>query len=232
MAGRKYTYDYPRPALTSDCVLFGFDEGELKLLLLQRSIDPWKGYWALPGGFVLMEETTEEAARRILKEKANVGKIFLEQLYTFSDVDRDTRGRVVSVAHYALVKLADYQVKAGRDTKDAEWFPVSQVPKLAFDHNAIVKTAIGRLRGKVRYQPIGFELLPAKFTLTQLQHLYEAILGEELDKRNFRKKILGMGLLIALDEKEKNVAHKAAQFFSFDKKKYRELSAKGFNFEL
>lgn len=232
MGGRKYTYDYPRPALTSDCVLFGFDEGELKLLLLQRSIDPWKGYWALPGGFVLMEETTEEAARRILKEKANVGKIFMEQLYTFSDVDRDTRGRVVSVAHYALVKLADYQVKAGRDTKDAEWFPISGIPKLAFDHNTIVKTAIERLRGKVRYQPIGFELLPAKFTLTQLQHLYEAILGEELDKRNFRKKILGMGLLIALDEKEKNVAHKAAQFFSFDKKKYRELSAKGFNFEL
>lgn len=232
MPAKKFSYDYPHPALTSDCVLFGFDEGELKLLLLQRSNEPCKGSWALPGGFVHINETTEEAARRILKEKASVGKIYLEQLFTFSDVNRDPRERVVSVAYYALVKLADYQVKAGRDTKNAEWFPVSSIPSLAFDHNKIIKTAIERLRGKVRYQPIGFELLPAKFTLTRLQHLYESILGVELDKRNFRKKILGMGLLKALEEKEKNVAHKAARFYSFDQKKYKDLTAKGFNFEL
>jgi 8-oxo-dGTP diphosphatase len=232
MSTRKYTYDYPHPALTSDCVVFGFDEGELKLLLLQRANAPAKGSWALPGGCVHIKETTEAAARRVLEEKVGVGKIYLEQLYTFSEIDRDPRERVISVAYYALVKLADYKVKAGRDTENAEWFAVSQVPKLAFDHNHIVKVAIARLRGKVRYQPVGFELLPAKFTLTQLQHLYEAILGVELDKRNFRKKILGMGLLTGLDEKEKNVAHKAARFYSFDKKTYKELSAKGFNFEL
>ncbi len=232
MPAKKHTYDYPRPALTSDCVLFGFDEGELKLLLLQRAGEPFKNKWALPGGFVKENESAEDAARRILIEKANVSKIYLEQLYTFSDLERDPRGWIISVAYYALVKLADYKVKAGRDTEDAKWVAVSQISKLAFDHNEIVKTAITRLRGKVRYQPIGFELLPSKFTLTQLQHLYEAILGEVLDKRNFRKKILGMGLLTALDEKEKNVAHKAARFYSFDKKKYKEFTTEGFNFEL
>lgn len=232
MSTKSFTYNYPRPALTSDCVLFGFDEGELKLLLLRRANEPFKSKWALPGGFVNEEESAEEAARRVLAEKASVRKVYLEQLYTFSAVDRDPRGRVVSVAYYALVKLADYKVKAGRDTEHAEWFAVSELPKLAFDHNDIVKTAIARLRGKVRYQPVGFELLPGKFTLTQLQHLYEAVLGETLDKRNFRKKILGMGLLTGLDEKEKNVARKAARFYSFDKKKYNELTAKGFHFEL
>lgn len=232
MSTRSHTYEYPRPALTSDCVLFGFDEGELKLLLLKRGGEPFKGKWALPGGFVYETESTEAAARRVLNEKANVSKVYLEQLYTFSDAGRDPRGWIVSVAFYALVKLSDYKVKAGRDTEDAEWFAVSELPRLAFDHAAIVKTAIARLRGKVRYQPIGFELLPAKFTLTQLQNLYEAILGEALDKRNFRKKILGMNLLEALDEKQQNVAHKAARFYSFDKKQYKELTAKGFNFEL
>jgi 8-oxo-dGTP diphosphatase len=232
MSTQKYTYDYARPALTSDCVLFGFDEGELKLLLLQRAGEPFKNQWALPGGFVKENESAEDAARRILIEKANVSKIYLEQLFTFSELERDPRGWVISVGYYALVKLADYKVKAGRDTEDAKWVAVSQIPKLAFDHNEIVKTAITRLRGKVRYQPIGFELLPSKFTLTQLQHLYDAILGEEHDKRNFRKKILGMGLLTALDEKEKNVAHKAARFYSFDKKKYKEFTTEGFNFEL
>jgi 8-oxo-dGTP diphosphatase len=232
MSAKSYSYKHPRPAFASDCVLFGFDESELKLLLLKRGAEPFKGKWALPGGFVQMEETAEETARRILKEKTDVGKIYLEQLYTFTTIDRDPRGRVISVAYYALVKLSDYAIKAGRDTENTEWFPVADLPKLAFDHDEIVKTAVVRLRGKVRYQPIGFELLPVKFTLTQLQHLYEAILGEELDKRNFRKKILGMGLLTALNEKEKNVAHKAARFYSFDKKKYKELTAKGFNFEL
>ncbi len=232
MGAKEYTYKYPRPALTSDCVLFGFDEGELKLLLIQRAEEPFKNKWALAGGFVNQDESTEDAARRTLSEKANVGKVYLEQLYTFSNLDRDPRGWVVSVAYYALVKLADYKIKAGRDTEDAKWVAVSAIPKLAFDHNEIVKTAITRLRGKVRYQPVGFELLPAKFTLTQLQHLYEAILGETLDKRNFRKKISSMGLLTALDEKETNVAHKAARFYSFDKKKYKTFTTEGFNFEL
>ena len=228
----KYQYDYQRPALATDCVIFGFDGGELKLLLIEREKEPFKNKWALPGGFVFMEETTEECAKRILFEKTGIKNMFIEQLYTFSDVDRDPRERIVSVTYYALVNKHQYELIAGRDTVKAAWFELSKLPKLAFDHSKILKTAIQRLKGKVSYQPIGFELLDEKFTLTQLQVVYESILEAPIDKRNFRKKILGMGLLKALDEKEKNVAHKAARFYSFDKKAYKELTQKGFHFEL
>src|SRR5436309_9622995 len=176
-----HTYKYPRPALTVDCVVFGFDEGELKILLIERGLEPFKGRWALPGGFVRVDETLEEAARRELAEEAGLRNVFLEQLYTFGSLHRDPRERVVSVAYYALVKLSDHRAKAATDAADAEWFAISKVPKLAFDHANILKTAIERLKNKVRYQPIGFELLPAKFTLSQLQHLYEAVLATELD---------------------------------------------------
>lgn len=228
----KYQYEYQRPALATDCVIFGFDGGELKLLLLEREKEPFKNKWALPGGFVFMEETTETCAKRILLEKAGIKNMFIEQLYTFSDIDRDPRERIVSVAYYALVDKHIVELIAGRDTLKAEWFELSKLPKLAFDHGKIVKTAIQRLKGKVSYQPIGFELLNEKFTLTQLQALYEAILEAPIDKRNFRKKILGMGLLKALDEKEKNVARKAARYYSFDNKAYKELTQKGFHFEI
>src|SRR5437667_3092417 len=190
-----YSYQYPRAALTVDCVVFGFDEGELKVLLIQRGLEPFKGRWALPGGFVHVDETLDAAARRELDEEAGLRNVFLEQLYTFGAVDRDPRERVVSVAYYALVKLSEHRAKAATDAADAEWFPISKVPKLAFDHADILATALTRLKGKVRYQPIGFELLPPKFTLSQLQHLYEAVLETELDKRNFRKKVLSFGLL-------------------------------------
>lgn len=229
---RKYEYEYERPALATDCVIFGFDGGELKLLLIEREKEPFKNKWALPGGFVFMEETTEECAKRILLEKTGIRHMFIEQLYTFSDLDRDPRERIVSVAYFALVNKHQYELVAGRDTVKAEWFELSKLPKLAFDHSKILKTAIQRLKGKVSYQPIGFELLDEKFTLTQLQSLYESILEIQIDKRNFRKKILGMKLLKPLDEKEQNVARKAAQFFSFDKKAYKELTQKGFHFEL
>lgn len=228
----KYQYEYPRPALATDCVIFGFDGGELKLLLTEREKEPFKNKWALPGGFVFMEETTEDCAKRILLEKAGIKNVFIEQLYTFSDIDRDPRERIVSVAYYALVNKPQYELLAGRDTVKAEWFELSKLPKLAFDHSKILKTAIQRLKGKVSYQPIGFELLNEKFTLTQLQVVYESILEISIDKRNFRKKILGMGLLKALDEKEKNVAHKAARYYSFDKKAYKDLTQRGFHFEL
>lgn len=227
-----YHYEYERPALATDCVLFGFDGGELKLLLLKREKQPFENAWALPGGFVYMQETTEESAKRILHEKAGIRKVFIEQLYTFSKLDRDPRERIVSVTYFALVNKSQYQLVAGRDTVQAEWHPISNIPKLGFDHADIVKLAVERLKGKVRYQPIGFELLDSKFTLSQLQLLYEAILQTSIDKRNFRKKIIGMGLLKQLDEKEKNVAHKAAFYYSFDKKAYQELSKKGFHFEL
>lgn len=227
-----HTYKYPRAALTVDCVVFGFGEGELKVLLIQRALEPFKGKWALPGGFVRVDETLDDAARRELQEEAGLKDVFLEQLYTFGALNRDPRERVVSVAHYALVKLATHETKAATDAADANWFPISGVPKLAFDHADILATALGRLKGKVQYQPIGFELLPPKFTLSQLQHLYEAVLETELDKRNFRKKVLSFDLLIPLKERQMVGRHRPAQLFRFDAEKYEKLKKRGFNFEL
>jgi 8-oxo-dGTP diphosphatase len=218
--------------LTVDCVVFGFDEGELKVLLIERGLEPFKGRWALPGGFVRVDETLDAAARRELQEEAGLTNVFLEQLYTFGAVDRDPRERVVSVAYYALVKLSEHEAKAATDAANVRWFPVSKAPKLAFDHAGILQTAVARLRGKVRYQPIGFELLPPKFTLSQLQHLYEAILDTKLDKRNFRKKVLGFGLLAPLKEIFQTGRHRPAQLFRFDGGRYKALKRKGFNFEL
>jgi 8-oxo-dGTP diphosphatase len=226
------SYQYPRAALTVDCVVFGLDESELKVLLIERALEPFKGKWALPGGFVRVDETLDEAARRELAEEAGLKDVFLEQLYTFGDVDRDPRERVVSVAYYALVKLTAHNTRAATDAADAQWFPISKVPKLAFDHAGILATALVRLKSKVRYQPIGFELLPPKFTLSQLQHLYEAVLEAELDKRNFRKKVLGFGLLVPLKETQMTGRHRPAQLFRFDADKYEKLKKRGFNFEL
>ena len=226
-----FTYQYARPALAVDCVVFGLDE-DLQVLLIQRDIPPFQGRWALPGGFVRMDETLDEAARRELQEETGLTRVYLEQLYTFSGIDRDPRERVVSVAYYALVKLSDHRVKAATDAREAAWFSVVDLPGLAFDHDEVLQTALGRLKGKVVYQPIGFELLPPKFTLSQLQRMYEVILEKELDKRNFRKKVLVMGMLEELDEVEQDVAHRAARLYRFDKKRYQELTKEGFHFEL
>jgi 8-oxo-dGTP diphosphatase len=208
------------------------DEQELQVMLIQRALEPFMGKWALPGGFVRLTETLEEAARRELEEETGLRSIFLEQLYSFSAVDRDPRERVVSVAYYALVNLRDHDVHAASDASDAAWFGVHDVPSLAFDHTEILRTALDRLRGKLRYQPIGFELLPKKFTLSQLQRLYELVLERELDKRNFRKRVLAMDLLVELDEVEQGVAHRAARLYRFDERKYKKLVKQGFNFEL
>lgn len=227
-----FSYEHPRPSLTVDCVVFGLDEADLKVLLIQRDLEPFKGRWALPGGFVRMEESVDDAARRELEEETSLRGVFLEQLYTFGEADRDPRGRVVSVAYYALVRLSERPVKAATDARDAAWFPVFDVPRLAFDHDAILQVALERLKGKVRYRPIGFELLPAKFTLSQLQRMYELVLERPLDKRNFRKKILAMELLEELDEVEQDVAHRAARLYRFSKRRYQQLEREGFNFEL
>ncbi len=227
-----YTYEYPRPSVTVDCVVFGLDEQDLKVLLIERGLPPFAGCWALPGGFVLMDETLEQAARRELEEEAGAKRVFLEQLYTFGDPGRDPRGRTITVAYYALVKLSDHKLHAATDARAAGWFPVDRLPKLAFDHERIVEVARRRLCGKVRYQPIGFELLPPKFTLRQLQRLYEVVLGRVLDKRNFRKKILAMGIIEELDEMEEAVAHRAARLYRFDKRKYDGMTKQGFNFEI
>lgn len=227
-----HTYQYPRAALTVDCVVFGLDEGDLKVLLIERGLEPFKGRWALPGGFVRVDETLDAAARRELQEEAGLSNVFLEQLYTFGAVERDPRERVVSVGYYALVKLSEHEARAATDAANAKWFPVSRVPKLAFDHADILGTAVERLKSKVRYQPIGFELLPPKFTLSQLQHLYEAVLGVELDKRNFRKKVLSFGLLVPLKQTQMVGRHRPAQLFRFDAEKYEKLKKRGFNFEV
>ncbi len=226
------TYEHPRPALAVDCVVFGMDEEDLKVLLIQRDLEPFRGHWALPGGFVHMDEALEDAARRELLEETGLERVFLEQLFTFGQVDRDPRDRVVSVAYFALVKLGDHKVRAATDAREAAWFSVWDTPSLAFDHERILQTALARLKGKVRYQPIGFELLPAKFTLSQLQRLYEKILERELDKRNFRKKVLAMDFIVELDEVEEDVAHRAARLYRFDRKKYQQLERDGFYFEL
>ncbi len=215
-----------------DCVVFGLDDDDLKVMLIERGQPPFKGQWALPGGFVRVDESLEEAARRELAEETGLNKVFLEQLYTFGAVDRDPRERVVSVAYYALVKLSEHRVQAATDASDAAWFGVHDVPSLAFDHAEILQTALERLRGKLRYQPIGFELLPKKFTLSQLQHLYELVLERKLDKRNFRKRVLAMDLLIETDEVQQDVAHRAARLYRFDERKYRRLLKAGFHFEL
>ena len=227
-----YTYEFPRGALTVDCVVFGLDEKELKVMLIQRALAPFEGKWALPGGFVRTDETLDEAAQRELEEETSLRNVFLEQLYTFGAIRRDPRERVVSVAYYALVNLRDHPVQAATDARDAGWFGVHDVPSLAFDHADILHMALDRLRGKLRYQPVGFELLPKKFTLSELQHLYELVLERDLDKRNFRKRVLAMDLLIETDEVQQDVSHRAARLYRFDERKYRRLAKAGFNFEL
>jgi 8-oxo-dGTP diphosphatase len=227
-----YSYEYPHPAVTVDCVVFGLDDGNLKVLLIQRDLEPFAGAWALPGGFVKLEESLDQAALRELSEETGVSELYLEQLYTFGEPNRDPRERVITVAYFAIVNLFDHKVKADTDARSAAWFPVDELPELAFDHHAILDAALSRLQAKIRYQPVGFEFLPNKFTLTQVQRLYETILCEELDKRNFRKKILSTGLLVPLNEVEIDVAHRAAQLYRFDAKSYERLKKKGYGFEL
>lgn len=227
-----YTYEYPRPSLTVDCIIFGLDESsQLKVLLIQRGHEPFKSHWALPGGFVDENETLEAAALRELKEETGVSDVFIEQLFTFGTPGRDPRGRVVTVAYYALINLAEHKIGVDTDAQDVKWFPIHELPQLAFDHAEILHTAITRLRSKLRYQPVGFELLPDKFTLTQLQQLYETILDKELNKRNFRTKILKMDILKEEDIL-RGVAHRPAQLYSFDKNKYEKHLNQGFNFEI
>lgn len=227
-----FTYRYARPALTADCVVFGLDHEDLKVLLIQRDLEPFAGQWALPGGFAVVGESIEDTARRELAEETGLKGVFLEQLYTFGDPDRDPREHVVTVAYYALVNMDEHTVKASTDARNAAWFQINDVPPLAFDHDRILQTAYERLQGKIRYQPIGFELLPEKFTLRQLQHMYEKILDRPLDKRNFRKKILKMEIIEELDEIETDVAHRAARLYRFDKRTYDQMAKQGFNFEI
>ena len=229
---KKHTYEYPRPVVTVDCVIFGFAENQLKILLTKRNIEPFRGEWALPGGFIEMNETADDCARRKLKEEAGLEGIFMEQLYTFSTIDRDPRYRVISIAYYALVRPTGYVLHAGLNIADVQWFALENAPPLAFDHEEIVDAAVKRLRGKISYQPLGFELLPEKFTLPDLRRLYETVLQRDLDRWNFRKKILKTGLLTDHSSTQKNRNQRAAILYSFNKEKYEELTRSGFYFDI
>ena len=229
-----FKYEFERPGLTVDCVIFGLDleEETLKVILIQRDVEPYEGGWAIPGGFVRRGETLMEAASRELEEETGIEDVFLEQLYTFGDPNRDPRGWIVSVAYYALVSPDKHRIHATADARQAKWFPVTSVPRLAFDHQDILDKALERVRGKLTYAPLGFELLPQKFTIKQLQKVYEIVLGRTLDNRNFRKKIFAMDVLRELGEMQKGVPHRAARLYRFDERKYNQMIRRGLSFEL
>ncbi len=223
-----------KSAFTVDNVIFGFDEGDLKVLLIKRGEQPFLGKWALPGYFVYPNEDLDGAAVRVLEELTGLKNVYLEQVETFGDVNRHPFGRVITVAYYSLINTKDYilKLKAGSIAQQAEWVALKDVNDIAFDHAAILASCFQRLQRRVRHRPLGFELLPKKFTLTQLQQLYEAILQTELDKRNFRKKILSMNLLIDLKEMQEGVAHRPAKLYQFDRAKYEQFLAEGYIFDL
>ena len=230
----EFKYEFERPGLTVDCVIFGLDldEETLKVMLIQRDVEPYEGVWAIPGGFVRPGETLMQAATRELEEETGIKDVFLEQLYTFGDPHRDPRGWIVSVAYYALVSPDKHNIRATADAREAQWFPITSVPRLAFDHEEILARALERIRGKLTYAPLGFELLPQKFTIKQLQKVYEIVLGRTLDNRNFRKKIFAMDVLRELGEMQKGVPHRAARLYKFDERKYNQMIKRGLSFEL
>lgn len=218
--------------LSIDCVIFGFENNELKVLLYKRAIQPEQDKWALPGGFIKRNEDLDHAAARILKEITGVDEIYMSQINAFGAVNRYPLERVITIGFYALINPGNYSIKPGTDAKEAAWFNIDDRPELVFDHSDIFHYALKKLRKKVRYEPIGFELLPDKFTLTMIQKLYEAVLGVEFDVRNFRKKLLKMDLLVKTNEKQNGVAHRAAALYKFDQQIYTELRSKGFIFDL
>lgn len=212
-----------------DCIIFGFDGTQLKALLIKRGFEPEKGKWSLMGGFVGENEDADQAAIRVLYQLTGMKNIYMEQLHTFSDTDRDRAGRVISIAYFALINIGNYNEQI-QPEHEAKWFPMSKIPTLIFDHKKMVSKAKQLLRDKVASHPIGFELLPKKFTLLRLQNLYEAIYGTPLDKRNFTKKMLSLGILNKLSEKEKESSRKGAFYYVFDDVKYDKLQANGVKF--
>lgn len=214
---------YPKILVAVDCIIFGFDGSDLKALVIKRGFEPEKDKWSLMGGFVGTDENADDAASRILHKLTGMRNIYMEQLYTFTNVDRDSATRVISIAFFALIKLSDYSPELQQKHK-AKWFRLDKLPQLIFDHRQMVHKAIEKLRDKVSSHPIGFELLPHKFTLPQLQSLYEAIYGTRFDKRNFMKKILSLGVLNKLEEKDKDSSRRGAFYYVFDKVKYQKVN--------
>jgi len=220
---------HDRILVAVDCIIFGFDGQQLKALLIKRGFEPEKGKWSLMGGFVNKDESSDEAAIRVLRQLTGMDNIYMEQLYCFSDVDRDAAGRVISIAYFALINIVDYSEQL-QSEHEARWFPLNKIPHLIFDHKEMVAKAKLRLQEKIATHPIGFELLPDKFTLPQLQNLYEAIYESPLDKRNFTRKVLSLGILNKLDEKEKESSRKGAFYYVFDSAKYNKLHVEGVKF--
>ena len=229
MSEQNFCYKYPHPSVTADCVIFGFDGTTIKVLLIQRGIEPFKGKWAFPGGFMNIDETVEECAKRELEEETGLKNVSVEQFYTFSYVNRDPRERVITVAHYALVKLSE--VKGGDDAASARWFSMDEVPSLAFDHDRILRMAVNRLKERICFEPIGFELLPEVFTMTELQNLYKAILEVTFDRRNFYNKMLKLGIIEEAEPRPANAARRTPSKYRFNAEKYAELKQKGFRLE-
>ncbi len=228
-------------AFTVDNVIFGFDGGDLKILLIKRGEEPFSGKWALPGYFVRKTETLDSAAKRVLEELTGLKNVYLQQVRSLGKIDRHPAGRVITVGYFSLIKIEDYKIQPSATgmAKQAEWWSLKEIAELAFDHDEVIDFAFEMLKRRVRTQPIGFELLPPKFTLTELQQLYEAILlsdappeSNKLDKRNFRKKILSMNLLVDLNEVQEGVAHRPAKLYRFDKEKYHALQQAGFSYGL
>ena len=225
-----YTYKYPRPSVTTDCVIFGYDTKEgLSVLLIKRGIEPFKDHWAFPGGFIKMDEDAETGARRELREETSLEATHIEQFGCFSEVNRDPRERVITIAYYALVKKSE--VVGGDDASEAHWFPIDNVPPLAFDHDRILRVALKTLKEKIHFMPIGFELLPSVFTMPQLQELYESILGVKFDRRNFSNKMLKLGILTVVGERPKNAGTRIPVTYKFNIDNYNELKSKGFRLE-
>lgn len=228
---RKDSYLDQDIKVTVDAIVFGYNqENGISVLLIKRKIDPYINEWALPGGFVLNNETLEEAVERELKEEAGVAIDYLEQLFTFGKPDRDPRRRIISISYFGLVKSADFKLFASSDAAEAAWFNIYELPKLAFDHEEILEKAITRLRAKITYEPIGFELLDSKFLFSDLEQLYMKLLDREIDRRNFKRKIMSLGLVIELPEKAPTLsAGRPANLYEFDKEKYKQLKIKGFD---
>lgn len=212
-----------------DCIIFGFDGSELKALLIKRGFEPERGKWSLMGGFVGEDESADKAALRVLYQLTGMKDVYVEQLHTFTDVNRDTAGRVISIAYFALINIAAHN-KQMEQEHESRWFPLDKMPALIFDHKKMVEKAKAMLRQKVATHPVGFELLAKKFTLPQLQNLYEAIYETELDKRNFAKKMLSLGILKKLDEKERESSKKGAFYYVFDAVKYRKMESNALKF--
>lgn len=231
-----YNYEYPMFALTVDCVVFSIDvttNFELRVLLMQRAKDPFASKWALPGAYTHVEEDLETAALRALRQKTGLSNVYLEQLYTFAEPGRDPRGRVVSCAYYALARPHQPHIEEGSPALCAQWFTLSDLPELAFDHEQILSKALDRLRGKLTYEPVGLELLPIEFTLPELRSVYETILGRELDRGNFRKAILRAGVLQESRVRQPSgEAGRPPILYRFDKRNYTRLKRSGFTLDL